>query len=287
MKLKVIVTGANSQLAQCIKSVSARYTNLDIYYFNSQELDITNQSNINKIFKNHNYDWCINCAAYTNVDQAEENKAQAFLTNAESVKYLAKFCYENKTTLIHISTDYVFNGESKKPYLEIGTTNPINSYGESKLLGESYIQDILDNYFIIRTSWLYSKYGNNFFKTMLTLSENKEELSIVNDQIGTPTYAEDLALIILNIIETESDAFGIYHYSNEGEGSWYDFAISIFQFKGIETKVSPIKSTAHPTRAKRPQFSVLDKTKMKQVFDLVIPHWEESLKKAILSLEEK
>ncbi|MEB8328233.1 dTDP-4-dehydrorhamnose reductase [Flavobacteriaceae bacterium KMM 6897] len=279
---KILITGANGQLGKCIQDVVEDYPEYDFHFKTSTDLDITSQEEINTLFAHEKFDFCINCAAYTAVDKAETDKENAFLVNAEAVKYLAEACKDYDTTLIHISTDFVFDGTKGTPYTEDDLPNPINVYGTSKLKGEQYIQGILNNNFIIRTSWVYSEYGHNFVKTMLRLGEDREELSVVNDQIGTPTYAGDLANAIMEIISTKTTNFGLYHYSNEGLISWYDFAKAIFEIKGIDVKVNPIPSEAYPTPAKRPMYSVLDKTKIKQVFNIInIPNLENSLKKVI------
>ena len=202
--------------------------------------------------------------------------------NAEAVKYLAETCKANNTTLIHISTDFVFDGTKGTPYTEEDLPNPINVYGASKLKGEQYIQEIMNNYFIIRTSWVYSEYGHNFVKTMLRLGTERDEISVVNDQIGSPTYAGDLAKAIMEIISAKTTSFGLYHYTNEGTTSWYDFAKTIFEIKEIKIKVNPISSNNYTTQAKRPMYSVLDKTKIKQVFNIIfLPNLENSLKEVI------
>lgn len=279
---KILITGSNGQLGKCIQDVAEEYPEYDFHFKTSTDLDITSQEKINTLFAREKFDYCINCAAYTSVDKAETDKKNAFLVNAEAVKYLAEACKYNNTTLIHISTDFVFDGTKGIPYTEDDLPNPINVYGASKLKGEQYIQGILNNFFIIRTSWVYSEYGHNFVKTMLRLGEDREELSVVNDQIGTPTYAGDLANTIMEIIITKTTNFGLYHYSNEGLISWYDFAKAIFAIKGMNIKVNPIPSEAYPTPAKRPIYSVLDKTKIKQVFNIInIPNLENSLKEVI------
>ena len=279
---KILITGSNGQLGRCLADVAEHYPDYDFHFKTSKELDITTKEQIRSLFAQEKFDYCINCAAYTAVDKAETDKENAFLVNAEAVKYLAEACKYNNTTLIHISTDFVFDGTKGIPYTEDDLPNPINVYGASKLKGEQYIQGILNNFFIIRTSWVYSEYGHNFVKTMLRLGEDREELSVVNDQIGTPTYAGDLANTIMEIIITKTTNFGLYHYSNEGLISWYDFAKAIFAIKGMNIKVNPIPSEAYPTPAKRPMYSVLDKTKIKQVFNIInIPNLENSLKKVI------
>ena len=230
-------------------------------------------------FSNHKFDYCINCAAYTAVDLAEEQSDLAYAVNAEGPKKLAEVCQKHQVTLIHISTDFVFDGKKRTPYLETDVPNPLGVYGTSKLQGERNIQEVMEDYFIIRTSWLYSEYGNNFMKTMLKLSETREEISVVSDQFGSPTYAGDLAEVLIKIVLSSSISYGIYHYSNGGIVSWYDFAVEIFKQFGKPIEVKPIKTKDYPTAAKRPEFSVLDTTKIENNFDCTIKDWQRSLDK--------
>ena len=286
MSTKVLVTGANGQLGSTIKELySTNQDNIQFTFATKAELDISNKNEINKFFSKNNFDYCINCAAFTNVEQAEKTPEIAFKINAEGVKYLAQICKDTNTVLIHISTDFVFNGESLKPYTETDQTNPINIYGKSKLKGEEEILKLLNQYFIIRTSWLYYKYGNNFMKTMIKLSKGKDEISVVSDQICTPTYTQDLARVILQIIKSKSNQFGIYNYSNEGETNWYYFAKTIFEFSGIKTTLKPLKTEAYSTLAKRPKYSVLDKSKIIKNLNVKIPFWKDSLQIAITNLK--
>ena len=211
------------------------------------------------------------------------NLIKAYEINAQGAKNLAIVCSVQDAILIQISTDFVFDGEKTEPYTETDVAKPISVYGASKLEGEEEIKKTLETYFILRTSWLYSEYGTNFMKTMLKLAETRDEISVVSDQIGTPTYAGDLADVILKIITSNTKSFGLYHYSNEGVASWYDFAKAIFEASNIEIKLNPIKTSAYPTPAKRPLFSVMEKTKIKETLNIEIPFWRESLKKAIAS----
>ncbi|MEO8933669.1 MAG: dTDP-4-dehydrorhamnose reductase, partial [Xanthomarina sp.] len=277
--------GGNGQLATCIKDLESSYNNLKIIYTDSQELDITDLKAVEIFFENNTVDYCINCAAYTAVDLAENDREKAILINEVGAKNLAIVCQTNNSTLIHISTDFVFDGKQSNFYSEEDATNPISVYGQTKLQGEIQIQNHLTKYYILRTSWLYSEHGNNFMKTMIKLSKEKDQLSVVVDQIGTPTYATDLASVILKLITTNNTQFGIYHYSNEGVASWYDFAKAIFEEIGSKIKLLPIKSMAYPTPAQRPQFSVLDKSKIKNTLQIEIPHWRDSLRKAILNYD--
>ena len=279
----ILVTGGNGQLASCIKDVEKQYDDLNVIYTDHLELDICNLNQIQTFFKsNPQIDYCINCAAYTAVDKAETESEKAFEINAIGAKNLAQVCNDHDAILIHVSTDFVFDGEKNEPYTETDVANPISVYGASKLQGEVEIQQALKEYFIIRTSWLYSEYGNNFMKTMLRLAETRDGISVVSDQIGTPTYTGDLAEIIIQIINTKTEKYGIYHYSNEGVASWFEFAKEIFKLTKNKTKVNPIPSIEYLTSAKRPKYSVLDKKKIIDVFKIDIPFWRDSLKKVIL-----
>ena len=274
---RIVVTGANGQLGSCFREESKSIKNMSFTFLTSKELNITNESDIKNVFKSKKFDFCINCAAYTAVDKAEEEIEKAYNINVVGVKYLSKACKENKINLIHISTDFVFNGNSKNPYKENDDTSPISVYGETKLKGEQEIMSNMNNYFIIRTSWLYSEYGNNFVKTMLKLSQQHKKLNVVDDQIGTPTYAKDLAKTIFHLIDTSHTPYGIYHYSNEGSVSWFDFAKAIFEESEINIKVEPIKSEQYPTLAKRPKYSVLNTSKIREKLKAEIPNWRDSL----------
>ena len=280
--MNVLVTGSNGQLASCIKDLEKQYKNLKLIYTDYQELDICDLNQLNTFFKsNSKIHYCINCAAYTAVDKAETDVDKAYEINAQGAKNLAIVCREFDVVLIHISTDFVFDGQKTAPYNEADIPNPISVYGASKLKGEVEIQKTVKEYFIIRTSWLYSEYGTNFMKTMLRLAETRDEINVVSDQIGTPTYGGDLAKVILTIINSKSTGFGLYHYSNEGVTSWYDFAKTIFEASNLKIKTNPIKSAAYPTPAKRPAYSVLDKTKIKNTLRTQAPFWSESLQKAV------
>lgn len=279
--ISVLVTGANGQLGECIKSLQSKYANINFVFTNRVNLDITNYHDLNNYFNSKRFDWCINCAAYTAVDKAESQKSQAYLVNVEGVENLAKITKEKNTKLIHISTDFVFDGDSCKAYTENSKANPLGVYGITKRQGELALMESNNCFFIIRTSWLYSEYKNNFLKTMLRLEKDRDEISVVSDQIGSPTYAKDLASIILTIISQNSEAYGIYHFSNEGVASWYDFAKAIFNITKSKIYVNPIASFEYPTPAKRPSFSVLNTNKIKKEFSLTIPYWRDSLKEAI------
>ncbi|MCM4161971.1 dTDP-4-dehydrorhamnose reductase [Arenibacter sp. A80] len=281
-KLKLLITGANGQLGRCLQDVAKSYQEYDFHFKTSIKLNVTKKKEIERLFAQEKFDFCVNCAAYTSVDKAETDQEKAFLVNAEAVRYLAEACKTTNTILIHISTDFVFDGTKTTPYTEEDIPNPINVYGASKLKGEQYVQEMLEDYFIIRTSWVYSKYGHNFIKTMLRLGSERNEINVVNDQVGTPTYAGDLAEAIMKIIRSKVTTYGIYHYSNEGAISWYDFAKAIFEMKGMTIKVNPIPSETYPTPAKRPAFSVMNNIKIKQIIDINTRNWHYSLKKFLL-----
>lgn len=280
---RVLVTGGDGQLGQCLKHASTRFSEIEFFFEDINTLDITSYSSLERYFSAQSpFDFCVNCAAYTNVDKAESDKETAFKVNADGPKYLAQLCKNFNITLIHVSTDFVFDGKQTSPYKETDTPNPLGVYGASKLQGERYIQDLMDAYLIVRTSWLYSEYGNNFMKTMLRLSETREEISVVSDQFGSPTYAGDLAEAILKIIADKMIHYGIYHYSNEGVVSWYDFATAIFDESKKDIKVFPIKTESYPTPAKRPGYSVLDKLKIVESLGVEIPFWSDSLKQCLI-----
>jgi dTDP-4-dehydrorhamnose reductase len=280
--INVLVTGSNGQLASCIKDLENQHEELNLIYTDYQELDICDLKQVEGFFKaNQKIDYCINCAAFTAVDKAETDVEKAFEINAQGPKNLAICCNEQDTVLIHISTDFVFDGEKTEPYTETDIPKPISVYGASKLNGEIEVQKTLKKHFIIRTSWLYSEHGANFMKTMLRLAETRDEISVVSDQIGTPTYAGDLAEVILNIISANNSKFGVYHYCNEGVSSWYDFAKEIFELHNLSVRLIPILSNQYPTAAKRPKNSALDTERTKEVFNIQPLKWKISLKKLI------
>ncbi len=273
----VLVTGGNGQLGQTLQAIAPKYSTLHFYFAGSQEADITDSESLKAIFDKVKPVFCINAAAYTAVDNAESEPEKAYLINVEGAKNLARACNGHGTTLLHISTDFVFDGQKKSPYTEEDATNPQGVYGLTKLQGELKIQAALKEYFIIRTSWLYSEYGNNFMKTMLRLAGERDSLGVVSDQEGTPTNANDLAKALIEIINSGIKEYGIYHYSNEGTATWYDFAQKIFEINNIAIDLRPIPTTAYPTPAKRPEYSVMDKGKISKVFGLLIPDWQQSL----------
>ncbi len=283
---KVLVTGGKGQLATSLKDIASETEHMFIFV-DHEELDITDAKAVQAFFKKENLDFCINCAAYTAVDKAESETEKARSINIDGAGILAKACNEFGVKLIQISTDYVFDGRKTSAYKEDDQTNPLGAYGKTKLFGEMVIAHELDAHIIIRASWLYAEHGHNFVKTMLRLGKERATLDVVFDQIGTPTYAGDLAGIILMLINKNTDKYGTYHYSNDGTASWYDFAAAIFQLADITCKLKPIKTDAYPTVAERPAYSVMDKSKIKSTFDLEIPHWKESLKSCLNRLDAK
>jgi dTDP-4-dehydrorhamnose reductase len=283
--MKILVTGKNGQLGSEIRSIVAEDLENQFYFTSSDELDLSNKKAIKDFFENQPvFDLIINCAAYTAVDRAEDETEKCYLVNTEAVKELVKYCSKNNSKLIHFSTDYVFDGSNNIPYIETDTTNPTGIYGDSKRKGEIEIINSSIDAIIIRTSWVYSTYGNNFVKTMLKLGKEKEQMSVVFDQIGTPTYAFDLANASIEIakqIDNWKKGVNIYHYSNEGVTSWYDFASEIISIMNLTCKITPIETSEYPTKAKRPHFSVLNKKQIKKDFELEIPHWKSSLLKML------
>ena len=277
----VLVTGANGQLGQAIQFVAGNYPNINFVFCSSSDLDITNKENCEFVFNKEKPDFCINAAAYTAVDKAESEPEKAELINVIGAKNLAEACKNFNSKLIHISTDFVFDGSKNAPYNEADLPNPKGVYGQTKLEGEIAIQEVFDAYFIIRTSWVYSQFGNNFMKTMLRLASERASLSVVSDQIGTPTNAVDLAECLVTIITEHSklntEHYGIYNFSNEGQCSWFDFAKKIFEINQVKIDVTPIPTTQFPTPAERPKYSVLDKTKIKTTFGIEIKPWEQSI----------
>ncbi|CAN0549986.1 unnamed protein product [Ectocarpus sp. 12 AP-2014] len=280
----VLVTGGNGQLATSLKDVTKEINNFNFIYVDIEELDIIKSNDVNNFFKKREIDYCINSAAYTAVDNAETHTDIAKAINLDGARNLAIACIENKAILIQISTDFVFDGRQGALYTEDAQTNPLSIYGMTKLNGEKAVAEVLQEHFVIRTSWLYSEYGNNFLKTMLRLGIERDKLSVVCDQIGTPTYALDLAKLIISIISENRTEYGTYHYSNEGVVSWYDFAMAIFDEKSVQVDLSPINTLDFPTPAKRPLFSVMDKTKVKSKLGIEIPYWRDSLRKCLSKL---
>ena len=273
----ILVFGASGQLGQCLAHVAKERSTPDLIFPPEDQANILNPEGLRALFKQHRPAYAINCAAYTAVDKAEDEVEIARKVNRDGVENLARLCGEFGTVLIQISTDFVFAGTGNQPLLETDPAEPISVYGLTKLEGEQVIAPFTAKYFILRTSWLYSEYANNFVKTMLRLGRERDELRVIWDQVGTPCYAIDLAGCILTIIETQSAHYGIYHYSNEGVTSWYDFATAIFELSGTTVKTVPIRTAEYPTKATRPAYSVMDKTKAKTQLGVAIPHWRVSL----------
>ena len=275
----VLVLGSGGQLGQALQFIQDEYPSLKFHFLSRSNLDITSKLDLEATFNSLKPEFCINASAYTAVDKSESEQEQAHLINVVGVKNIAQICQDFDTTLIHVSTDFVFDGTKNSPYTENDATNPQGVYGKTKREGELEIIRILKKHFIIRTSWLYSQFNTNFMKTMLRLAQDRDSLSVVNDQIGTPTHAVDLANAIAKVILSSSTNYGIYHYSNEGKASWYDFAKKIFEVNKIEINLKPISTSEFPTPAQRPKYSVLDKSKIKKEFNILIGEWQDSLKK--------
>lgn len=283
----ILVTGSNGQLGNELRVLSGSYPSLSFIFTDLPELDISNAESLNSFFEANKLDALINCAAYTAVDKAESEPEKAHLINAVAPGLLASAAEKHGFTLVHISTDYVFDGTNFKPYTESDGVNPVSAYGKSKLKGEQAILQTRANALIIRTSWLYSTFGHNFVKTIMRLGKERGELKVVADQIGTPTYAADLAAIIIYMIQTQNiEGKKIYNYSNEGACSWYDFACAIVQHANIPCRIQPIPSSDYPTPAPRPHYSVLDKAAIRKDFGLSIPWWYDSMKLCISNIGE-
>lgn len=283
--LNILVTGANGQLGNEMRLLGA--TSKNNYIFTDvTELNITDKAAISAMVKEHRIQVIINCAAYTNVDKAEDDEATADLLNHTAARYLAEAAKEADAVLIHVSTDYVFHGDKNVPYTEDEPTSPLGVYGRTKLAGEQAIQQSGCRYLIFRTAWLYSSFGNNFVKTMRRLTSERDTLNVVFDQVGSPTFAGDLARAIFEVVEKEAyvGTEGIYHYSNEGVCSWYDFSVEISNLSHTRCDIRPCHSDEFPSKVTRPSYSVLDKTKLKKTFGIVVPHWKESLVKCIEQL---
>lgn len=285
--LTILVTGSNGQLGNELKLLARNFPYCKFLFVTKPELDISDYNALVKYFSGHSIDYCVNCAAYTAVDKAESDIEKAFLVNAEAVGTLAKVCSKNKTIFIHISTDYVFDGESLLPHTEDDSTNPVSVYGNSKLRGEELAMQNCPSTIIIRTSWLYSVFNNNFVKTMLRLMNEKDSIHVVADQFGSPTYAGDLALAIMRIIESgkSRENPGIYNYTNTGTTNWFEFALAIKNISGSNCLVNATTAAEYPTAAKRPHYSVLDNTKITTTFPVVLNEWQESLKKCLAKLK--
>lgn len=285
----ILITGANGQLGQCFRQLAEERGVRNILFCDSSTLNISDGKAVHSYFREHSIRWCINCAAYTMVDRAELEMSAAYRVNVTGVRNLAKACAQNNAGLIHFSTDYVYQTQQNRPYEETDRTRPVGVYAKTKLAGERAALKINPlGTMVIRTSWVYAAHGHNFVNTMLRLGLEKEEIGVVFDQIGTPTYAPDLALAVWELLERSNTEVnlkhqmaGIWHYSNEGVASWYDFAVAIMELGGRTCVVRPIESRQYPTPASRPFFSVLNKRKIKEAFGLTIPHWRTSLQRCI------
>lgn len=280
----ILVTGANGQLGMELKDLAGRHPEYRWTLVGRNELSITDAAAVRHFFEQEKPDYCINTAAYTAVDLAETETTQAMAVNADAVEWLANGCREYHCRFMHISTDYVFNGKGTRPYLETDPTEPQNAYGRSKLAGEVKALAVNPDSLIIRTSWVYSVHGKNFVKTMLRLMKEKEEINVVNDQQGSPTYAADLAQALFNIIDQQTFHPGIYHFSNQEVTTWYGFALAIRELAGLHCRVLPVASTAFPTPAKRPAYSVMDTRKFQQTFQQTIPDWKSALQRCLRAM---
>ena len=282
---KILVTGANGQLGQCLQKISSQFEEFEFIFTDSEILDITNKEEVNDFFWQNAPDFCINAAAYTAVDLAETDVEKAFLVNADGTENLAEACAENNAQFIHVSTDYVFDGENNLAYTEEDFTNPLGVYGASKLAGDELALEVNPCSVILRTSWVYSEFGKNFVKTMLNLFATKDELNIVADQFGQPTNANDLAEAIMKIIKSEKITPGIFNFSNLGRISWFDFAEKIAELSEAKIKLNAIETSQYPTPAKRPKNSVLDLDKISKTYGIQLKPWEESLEDCVQILQ--
>ena len=284
--MNILITGCNGQLGNEIQLIERDYPHHQFFNTDVAELDICDQQAVDQFVAGHAIDGIINCAAYTAVDKAESDKEMCTTLNTVAPAYLANAIQQRGGWMIHISTDYVFNGKTHIPYVEDDTPSPDSVYGSTKLASELGVTKFCQRAMVIRTAWLYSTFGNNFVKTMIRLGKERDEIGVIADQIGTPTYARDLALTIMCIVEKGIEP-GVYHYTNEGVASWYDFTKAIHRIYGISgCKVKPLHTYEYPTAAQRPPYSILDKTKIKRVFGITIPYWEESLRDCIQKLKE-
>ena len=284
---KILVTGCNGQLGSSLRREIDNDPDIEAVYTDYDTLDITHREAVERFLSDHRFDIIVNCAAYTAVDKAESDEILASALNTGAVGNLGEAAVKTGAKVIHISTDYVFSGQGFRPYEENDEPYPQGIYGRTKLEGEALLTSFCQNAMIIRTAWLYSEFGKNFVKTMLDLAETRPEINVVADQIGTPTYAGDLASAIHTIIKHEKWIPGIYHFTDEGVASWYDFTKAIFEMAGKEVKVNPIPTSAYPTPAKRPLYSVLSKSKIKNTYGIDIPYWRDSLRKCLINLDNK
>lgn len=282
--MKILVTGSTGQLGSELKDLVSLYKEYNFVFADRALLPLDNTERVLEVIESEQPDFIVNAGAYTAVDKAESEQEIADVVNHQAVRVMGEWCEQNNAHLIHISTDYVFDGNSASPLDVDATTNPINVYGATKLAGEEALKRVNPEAIIIRTAWVYSTYGNNFVKTMCRLMQERESIGVVQDQVGSPTYAADLAKVIMQIIASKDWRGGIYHFSNEGEISWFDFATKIKDIKGFTCEVNAIDSTAFPTPAKRPSYSLLDKSKLKEVYQINIANWEDSLREMLQKL---
>lgn len=278
--MRIVIIGKNGQLAKELKVIEHCYSDVQFNFFSKKDIDVSDQFSVHRVLKGLEFDFCVNCSAYTDVDGSEDNWEEAYKVNSIGPKNLAEICKVKGAKLIHVSTDFVFNGLSEVEYKEEDCAFPLNNYGKSKLQGEQFIVDSMKEHFIIRTSWLYSSFGKNFVKTIIRLLEDKREIKVINDQFGSPTYAADLAQFIMGIINSGSLKYGIYHFCNQGHASWYEFASAVESQLGISSNgilVNPISSKLYYQKAKRPKYSVLSTEKVINVFGIRPNHWKLSL----------
>ena len=285
----VLVTGANGQLGRALRLLAESHPEHKFIFTDVDTLDITDPEAVRLMMADGGVNYVLNCAAYTAVEKAEDDEAMCSHINSFAVGVLGKAAHEAGAKMIHISTDYVFDGTGHRPYVETDETNPLSAYGRTKLAGEKLLMEVCPDAVVLRTAWLYSEWGNNFVKTVLRLGKERDELGFVFDQVGAPTYAGDLAKAMLRVVEADTQgAFvpGVYHFSNEGVCSWYDFAVKILQLANLHCHIRPIETKDYPTKAARPHFSVLNKKKFKTTYNVTIPHWEESLKGCMERMEK-
>ena len=281
----ILITGSKGQLGNEMQQVAVRYPQFNYIYTDVDELDICDKAALDAFVKANSVNFIVNCAAYTAVDKAEDDVELCYKINSDAVRNIGEVAASNGIKVVHVSTDYVFDGTNHIPYTEIQEVSPATVYGKSKLAGEQALLESCKDSVIIRTAWLYSSFGNNFVKTMMKLGSERDSLNVVFDQVGSPTYAADLAEAIMKVISAENFVAGIYHFSDEGVCSWYDFTKTIHKIAGISCNVQPIESKDFPARTPRPHYSVLNKAKIKSTYGITIPHWEESLEKCIKILQ--
>jgi len=277
----IAVTGSNGQLGSELRDLQHQLSQYEWVFASRENLDLAKEEDIHRFFEQYKPEWFVNCAAYTAVDKAESEKDASLAANAKAPEAIARECAKIGTKLIHISTDYVFHGDGETPYKPEDQTNPVNFYGETKLQGEQNALQNNDETIIIRTSWVYSTYGKNFVKTMRGLMQSRPDLNVVADQKGTPTYAKDLAKAIVTIMQSDKQTWGVYHFSNAGETTWYDFAVAINEVSGLNCNIHPIPTSGFPTPAKRPAYSVLDKSKLVENYGIELRDWKDSLVECI------